>query len=160
VLLDKESSGENIALKKYLEGSNRTYGPYLFYRDYFMEGKPAFVPKRHIQLTEVLDLAPQTGGVPVLAHPGAYFEQATREDLVLLRERGLRGLEVYTSYHSHDKVNFYRELAEDLGLVPTAGSDFHGAIKPHIPFGFIRSGEYWMVERLRKQKEGYELQLA
>jgi hypothetical protein len=43
-------------------------------------------------------------------------------------------------------------LAEELDLVPTAGSDFHGGIKPHISFGSLEEGEYWMVEELRKRK--------
>ena len=56
-----------------------------------MEGRPASVAKRHMPLVEVLDQAPGSGGVPVLAHPGAYFENATREDLAALKDRGLAG---------------------------------------------------------------------
>jgi hypothetical protein len=69
--------------------------------------------------------------------------------LVTLADAGLRGLEVFTSYHDPEQTACYLGLAEELGLVPTAGSDFHGKIKPHIPFGAIRAGQYWMVERLR-----------
>ena len=140
------------SLKKYLEGKKRTFAPYYFYKDYFMEGKPASVPRRNVNLLNVLEKTPKTGGVPVLAHPGAYFQQVKKEDLVLLKERGLEGLEVYTSYHDPEQTKFYKELAEELRLVPTAGSDFHGTIKPHIPFGFLKNGGYWMVEELRKRR--------
>ncbi|MFO7733768.1 MAG: hypothetical protein R6X21_08975, partial [Candidatus Aminicenantes bacterium] len=93
-----------------------------------------------------------TGGVPVLAHPGAYFQQTTGEDARFLKERGLVGMEVYTFYHTPEQTAAYRDVAEELDLVPTAGSDFHGRIKPHVAFGALREGDYGMVERLRERK--------
>jgi len=152
ILLDKPDSKDDPALKKYFQGKERLWAPYHFYRDYFLEGRPAFVPKRHISLLEVLDLAPEAGAVPVLAHPGAYFENATRGDLVRLKERGLAGLEVYTSYHQPEQTAFYAEAAKELDLVPTAGSDFHGRIKPHVFFGYVKEGAVWMVEELRTRR--------
>jgi predicted metal-dependent phosphoesterase TrpH len=152
-LLDKREAGGLPNLAPYLEEKNRPSAPYLFYRDYFMEGRPAFVPKRHIDLLEVMAIAPRTRGVPVLSHPGAYFQQTTREDLAILARAGLRGLEVYTTYHEPDQTALYLALAEEFGLVPTAGSDFHGKIKPHVPFGAIRCGQYWMVDRLRNGRK-------
>lgn len=152
ILLDKPGSEKMPGLGKYFEGSKRAFGPYLFYRDYFMEGKPAFVPKRHIPLEEALAAAPATGGVPVLSHPGADFQRTTREDLEDLKRRGLAGIEVYTFYHTAEQTASYRALADDLDLVPTAGSDFHGKIKPHVSFGAMADGRYWMVEALRRRK--------
>jgi predicted metal-dependent phosphoesterase TrpH len=140
------------AMEKYFDEKNRMFAPYIFYKDYFTEGKPAYVSKRHVSLLEVLALAPKSEGIPVLSHPGAYFQQTTKEDLVFLKERGLVGIEVYTSYHDHDQSEFYKSLAGELDLVPTAGSDFHGQIKPHVPFGFIKDGGYWMVEALRERR--------
>jgi hypothetical protein len=152
MLLDKASRKNHPLLRKYFEGENRAYAPYLFYEDYFMEGKPAWVQKKNVSLLEVLKLAPQTEGVPVLAHPGAYFERASAEDLAVLKENGLQGLEVYTPYHDSSQREFYKKIAEELDLVPTAGSDFHGRIKPHVPFGLVKEGEYWMVDELRKRR--------
>ena len=88
----------------------------------------------------------------MLAHPGAYFENATRDDLVALRDRGLAGLEVHTSYHTPELTAFYGGLAAELDLVPTAGSDFHGRIKPHVRFGDIRDGGPEILERLRARR--------
>lgn len=152
ILLEKGEKMKDTALNKYLEGSNRIFAPYLFYKDYFMEGRPAWIPKQNLDLQEVLRLAPLTEGISVLAHPGSYFQKTSRKDLVLLKESGLQGLEVYTFYHEPEQVEFYRKLADELDLVPTAGSDFHGRIKPHIRFGSLAEGEYWMVEELRKRK--------
>jgi hypothetical protein len=152
ILLEKPSSKGVPALRKYFEGEARTWAAYHFYRDYFMEGRPASVAKRHMPLLEVLDQAPGSGAVPVLAHPGAYFENATREDLAALKDRGLAGLEVYTSYHTPELTAFYRGLAAELDLVPTAGSDFHGRIKPHVRFGDIRDGGLEILERLTARR--------
>lgn len=151
ILLSKAAK-EDPLFEKYMKGKNRLLAPYYFYKDYFMEGKPAFATPRGISLLEVLKIAPQTEGVPVLAHPGAYFQRTEKKDLVLLIEKGLVGLEVYSSYHDKAQTDLYEGIAKELDLVPTAGSDFHGTIKPHIPFGSLKKGEYWMVEELRKRR--------
>jgi predicted metal-dependent phosphoesterase TrpH len=154
ILFDNPENAKNPALELYYRPENRPYAPYMFYGDYFAEGKPAFVPKKFVALTEVLDAAPATGGAPVLSHPGAYFQRTTREDARTLKERGLLGLEVYTFYHTAEQIALYRDLAAELGLVATAGSDFHGRIKPHVAFGALQEGDYGMVEALRARKGG------
>ena len=153
ILLEKGERNEDPCLEKYYEEKNRLFAPYIFYEDYFTEGKPAFVVKRNINLLDVLDLARETEGVPVLAHPGAYFQQVDKEDLIILKERGLEGLEVFTFYHTPEQIRFYKALADELDLVVTAGSDFHGRIKPHIIFGSMNNGKYTMVEELRKRRK-------
>lgn len=151
VLLKKAENNDPL-LEKYLDDANKMYAPYLFYKDYFADGRPASVPRQNVNLKDVLALAPQTRGVPVLAHPGAPFERVTKEDLEVLKGLGLQGLEVYTSYHDASMAAYYKGLAETLDLVPTAGSDFHGRIKPQVPFGSLKNGGYWMVEELRKRR--------
>ena len=153
VLLRKAEKKKSPELKKYFNGTNRDFAPYLFYEDYFTRGKPAWVPKQNLELLDVLEVAPQTEAVPVLAHPGAHFQKASRDDLEILKERGLEGLEVYTYYHDPSQTQFYKKIAEELDLVPIAGSDFHGKIKPHIQFGSLEAGKYWMVEELRKRRK-------
>jgi len=148
ILLDKPESRRDPRLAVYYDEAGRPLAPKHFYIDFFMEGKPAFVPKRHIPLLDVLDLAPASGAVPVLSHPGAYFQNTTEADLIALRARGLEGLEVYTSYHDEAQTRFYAAAARALGLVATAGSDFHGRVKPQVPFGLIRDGHYGMISVL------------
>jgi predicted metal-dependent phosphoesterase TrpH len=154
ILLDKPESARNPALEKFFRPENRPYAPYMFYAAYFAEGKPAYVPKKFVALVDVLDAAPATGGAPVLSHPGAYFQRTTAEDARALKDRGLLGLEVYTFYHTAEQIVFYRELARELDLVATAGSDFHGRIKPHVRFGALQEGDYGMVEALRARRGG------
>lgn len=152
ILLDKPGSRRDPKLRPFYDEAGRPIAPKHFYIAYFMEGKQAFAPKRHIPLLDVLDLAPASGAVPVLSHPGAYFQNTTRADLARLRERGLEGLEVYTSYHDEAQTRFFAEAARDFDLVATAGSDFHGRVKPQVPFGLIRDGHYGMIDALRSRR--------
>ncbi|MCX7974200.1 MAG: PHP domain-containing protein [Candidatus Aminicenantes bacterium] len=150
-LLEKNSSRNDSRLTKYFEARNIRLAPYLFYEDYFRPGRPAYVPKRMVSIFEVLNRASEFGAAPVLAHPGADFELATFDDLKKLKDNGLIGLEVFSTYHNEKMTAFYLEIAQELDLVPTAGSDFHGRIKPHVAFGCVREGRYSMVESLRQK---------
>ncbi len=152
LILNKAEKNKTPGFSQYLDGENKPFAPYHFYKNYFMEGKPASVPRRNVDLLDVLDKILSAGGVPVVAHPGAYFQRAKKEDLIRLKERGLKGLEVYSSYHDAEQKSLYKSIAEELDLVPTAGSDFHGSIKPHIHFGELDEGGYWMVEELKKRR--------
>jgi 3',5'-nucleoside bisphosphate phosphatase len=154
VLLENPENAGHPALERFRREETRGYAPYMFYKEYFAEGKPAFVPKRFVSLLDVLAAAPATGGAPVLSHPGAYFQRTTAEDARALKDHGLLGMEVYTFYHTAEQTAFYKDLAAELDLVATAGSDFHGRIKPHVAFGALQEGDYGMVERLRAKRGG------
>ena len=105
-----------------------------FYWDFFSQGKPAHVPIQHPSLVDTVDIILNTGGIPILAHPG----QNTQEDEKLLSSIfscGVCGLEAISSYHDKAQVDFYLAYAEAHGLLVTCGSDFHGNIKPSIHVG-------------------------
>jgi hypothetical protein len=154
VILENPANAGNPALEPYVRPDNKRYAPYMFYGDFFAEGKPAFVPKTFIALLDVLEAAPATGGAPVLSHPGAYFQRTTAEDARDLKAHGLIGLEVYTFYHTPEQMTLYKDMAAALDLVATAGSDFHGRIKPHVALGVLPYGDYGMVEELRARRGG------
>jgi len=152
LLLDKPESRRDPGLAKYYDAEGRPLAPAFFYRDFFVDGAPAYVPKRHIPLLEVIAEAALVGAVAVLSHPGAYFQNTTSRDLVRLKAAGLAGLEVFTPYHDDEQIRFFAEEARRLDLVPTAGSDFHGRVKPHVAFGSVKDGRYEMVEALRERR--------
>ena len=85
---------------------------------------PAYVPSSHISAPEAIEAIVQSGGVPVLAHPGRLHDYAVVDDLA---ERGLLGIEVFYPTHTTAQVAYFRAQAARLGLVMTAGSDFHDA---------------------------------
>ena len=49
-----------------------------------------------------------------------------------MKEKGAAGLEVYSSYHKKEDVEWFHKLAEELGMLETMGSDFHGKTKPSV----------------------------
>jgi len=87
-------------------------------------GGPANVPRRRLTPVEAVQVIRRAGGVPVLAHPGL----AQRDEMIPeLVAAGLAGIETYYPEHSAKQIETYRATCRRLGLVPTGGSDYHGA---------------------------------
>jgi 3',5'-nucleoside bisphosphate phosphatase len=109
---------------------------------YLGEGAPSFVPRQSKTADEVISVVRAAGGAPVIAHPIRLdLGRAEERDLLLrYRRAGLVGLEIYHSEHPPELQAHYRQLAEELELLPTGGSDFHGAIKPGIQLGTGANG--------------------
>jgi predicted metal-dependent phosphoesterase TrpH len=95
---------------------------------YFGPGCRAYVPlpEKQMPTSRAIHLIRDAGGVAVLAHPGLTL--SFREDAVVaaMKKMGLRGIEAVTPHHTWHQVVHYQELARDLRLFVTAGSDFHG----------------------------------
>ena len=91
---------------------------------YLGRGKPAYVPRDGIGPSEAIAAIRSAGGLPVLAH---FSEAADRIEVVReLRDAGLGGLEVYYRTFDRATVTSVGAVAEELDLVPTGGSDYHG----------------------------------
>ena len=107
---------------------------------------PAYVPKERMTPPEVIALIRQSGGCSALCHPGL---TAGMEDYVEeLVAAGLDALEVHYPMHTAEDERKFLDIARRFGLVPTGGSDFHGAAKPNIHVG-QEAVSYVEVEQLR-----------
>ena len=144
VLLAKQSP----KVAPYTMGGKATNGIIDFYKDFFSEGKPAHVKVEALETLEALRLIKKCRGVPVLAHPGAQGYKADEDIMETFVCHGLEGIEAYSSYHTPESVQQFLGWAKRWNLVPTAGSDFHGKVKPHVSFGSIRKRGREMVEEL------------
>lgn len=73
----------------------------------------------------------ESGGVPVLAHPGQMDSWSAVPDMVAA---GLLGIEAYHHAHTPEHIRRAHELAERYGLFITGGSDYHGrwGVPDHI----------------------------
>lgn len=122
----------NPMLAPYLPGGARSDNPSVnFYWDHCAQGKPGYVETSLISFEEAQTLIVELGGFTVIAHPAVTVKRD--EGLIeYMRDRGVAGIEVCSSYHSPEQVDYYRRLADHLGLIKTIGSDFHGKIKPGI----------------------------
>ncbi|GFP76998.1 PHP domain-containing protein [Clostridium fungisolvens] len=130
-----DEAHENPLLKPYYENGSRSDNPYVnFYWDYCAQGKPAYVEVKFISLQEAVKIIKESGGIPVLAHPGNNVKEKVDllEDIIAC---GIKGIEVYSSYHNKEQVAFYKEFALKHKLLLTCGSDFHGKTKPSISLG-------------------------
>ena len=98
-----------------------TYGE--AFARYIGDQGPAYVPKFNVTPQEAIELILDSGGVPVLAHPGVL----NREEYIFdLLEFGLVGLEAIHPLHTPEKQLYYEKLAKKYGLIVTGGSDWHG----------------------------------
>ena len=95
------------------------------------ENGPYYAPLQSLPLTEGIRLVAAAGGVPVLAHPRARAAASvlTPEVIAGLVPLGLRGLEVDHPDHGESARAELAGIADDLGLLQTGSSDYHGANK-------------------------------
>ncbi|MEU4216244.1 PHP domain-containing protein [Actinoplanes sp. NPDC026623] len=90
-----------------------------------------FVPKADLDVFEAVQAIRAAGGVAVFAHPNATVRGSIVPDklIVELAAAGLFGLEADHEDHSVEQRAHVRGLADELGLVATGSSDFHGSHK-------------------------------
>ncbi len=107
------------------------------FEKYLKKGAPAYFPKALLTEAEAINAIRKAKGIPVLAHPVTLKlpEENLRSYLKWLKELGLMGVEVYYSEHTKTFTNFLERLADELFLIKTGGSDFHGQNKPNIKLG-------------------------
>jgi hypothetical protein len=80
-------------------------------------------PFERPDLSEGIAAIRRAGGVSILAHPPARTERA---DLARLRDLGLDGLETRFPSAGPTRQRELKEWAQDLGMLESAGSDYHG----------------------------------
>ena len=107
------------------------------FRKYLTEGKPGFVPHRWAALGDAVRWITQAGGAAVVAHPGRYKFTANEEYALFteFKAHGGVGVEVVTGSHSPAEFVEYADLAKELGLVASRGSDFHSPDESHTDLG-------------------------
>lgn len=85
---------------------------------------------------EMLQLIHELGAVSVLAHP---YLNLTEPQLEVFLSRakawGLQGMEVRYSTYDEQTTRAADAIAARFGLLPSGGSDYHGANKPDISLG-------------------------
>jgi hypothetical protein len=86
-------------------------------------GCPAFVPRSGVAAEAVVRIIHEAGGLASLAHPGKMRREPPVRQLA---EAGLDAIEVFHPDHDAGLVDRYGQLARELGLLVTGGSDFHG----------------------------------
>ena len=122
---------------------------------FLAEGKPAYVPRELPSPAEAIRWIKAVHGLAVLAHPTwiKVAEQSLVDLVRQLKDDGLDGVEVYYSTHAARQTREYLNLAQQLGLLVTGGSDFHGLTKPDIQVGIGKGTLHIPISLLPKMKE-------
>jgi predicted metal-dependent phosphoesterase TrpH len=84
----------------------------------------AFVPKEILTIEDAIAMAHEAGALAIWAHPAEGCRRERLEPLVLA---GLDGIEIRHPSHSGEDMKRLHALSDFFGLVPSGGSDWHGA---------------------------------
>ena len=121
-----------LMLKKgYVGSTNEAFDRYIG------AGCKAYVPRKLPSCQQSIEMINSCGGIAVMAHPLLY--KISRAFLKImateLKKDGLCGIEAYYTTHSAADTRYITELADDLGLLLSGGSDFHGDNKKGLELG-------------------------
>jgi 3',5'-nucleoside bisphosphate phosphatase len=104
-------------------GATGDLGP--FFEEYLVPGAKAFVPRRWPNAEQAIELIRAAGGAAVIAHP--YWDISDpREVEDLIRSLAPDGVETFYPPHTKEQTAHLLALCEELNMVPTASSDYHG----------------------------------
>ena len=104
---------------------------------YLAAGRPGYVERDRLEASEAIALSRASGAVPVVAHPHTLNLRAEEfatgfTDLVAA---GLGGIEAYYAEYTPEMRSRLAAMCDELGIVATGGSDYHGRYKPHLEIG-------------------------
>ncbi|MEE8312960.1 MAG: PHP domain-containing protein [Myxococcota bacterium] len=106
---------------------------------FLRRGRPAFIAHPGLPSERAISLIHAAGGIASLAHPPSSLGVQEPGGLELFVERlvatGLDGLEVWHPSQHPGQTRKLGKLARKWDLVPTGGSDFHGADRPDVKLG-------------------------
>jgi predicted metal-dependent phosphoesterase TrpH len=101
----------------------------------------AFVARERLSIEDAISIAHEAGALAIWAHPS---DGGRRERLEPLVAAGLDGLEVRHPSHSAEDVKRLQALADFFGLVPSGGSDWHGAPDGPRRLGIMNVPAEWL----------------
>jgi len=81
---------------------------------------------------DAVSMIRNSGGIPVLAHPGLIGDEGVVDELCC---KGIEGIEVFYYYFGRSReelVQRYALKADQRKLLKTGGSDYHGTITPVV----------------------------
>lgn len=115
---------------------------------YLAEGMALYVPHQEITVAECAEQIHQAGGLAFLAHPGIYH----MDDHIprWVHEGQLDGIEVGHPRHSVEKVEQYTKMCQQLGVMASHSSDFHGlSVHADRQLGQVFLSQQWLDDFLQ-----------
>lgn len=104
-------------------------------------GRPGYVAKPQLLVRDAIEIAHDAGALAIWAHPA---REGSRSAVARLAELGLDGVEVRHPSHTPEDVQRLAKLVEEFGLVPSGGSDWHGATGGYRTLGNMNVPLSWL----------------
>jgi len=137
---------------------------------YLGNGRPAYIDLHQISITKLIEIAKASKVITVLAHPHTldpkknmlinnnWINTSLTKNLKELMSMGLTGIETYYSSYDFSIRKQLSKFANELNLIETGGSDYHGEIKLDLRLGTGWKNKPLAVpdEFLDKLKDKYE----
>ena len=111
---------------------------------YLGNGKAAYVRKDRLAISDAIGLIHRAGGLAILAHPS---HSGTRDRIATLVDQGMDGVEVRHPSHSSEDTLRLSALVAHFSLVPSGGSDWHGAPEGPRTLGMMRVPANWLSQQ-------------
>lgn len=107
------------------EGCNE---PSAFLERYLIEGRPAFRPRERPTVAEAIGAIHDAGGLAVWAHPfwNVRSPEQVQATMRRFKDDGLDGVECFYITHTAQETMVLAHQCEELDLLATGSSDFHG----------------------------------
>ncbi len=105
---------------------------------YLKKGAPAYADRPRVELRDAIAAVRAAGGASVLCHPstlGIDDDEALLAELRRFALAGLDAVEVRCGRSTRADMARWEGLVQDVGLLPSGGSDFHGDNKPDLKVG-------------------------
>ena len=140
----KELSGDGAIGRPHIAQAMVEAGYVQYPRDafdhYLGRNGVAYVERLKLTPAEAVKILVDNGALPVMAHPTYSVSKSDRDEVASLRKilRGLKraglvGVEVYYGDYTPEQVRRLAGVADELGLVPCGGSDYHASGNPGEP---------------------------
>lgn len=110
-------------------------------------GRPAFVGKDRLAMSDAFALIHRAGGLAILAHPGGAL---SRERVASLVRDGLDGIEVLHPSQSWAHSQHLDALVDEFHLVRSGGSDWHGGSDGPRTLGMMRVPAQWLADQEKR----------
>jgi predicted metal-dependent phosphoesterase TrpH len=132
-------------------GATGDLGP--FFEEYLVPGGKAFVPRSWPTAEQAIALIHEAGGSAVIAHP--YWDIKDPDEVEdLIRSLKPDGVETFYPSHDQQQTEHLLHLCEELELIPTGSSDYHGPThKTFAKFGAYDT--YGLGEPQVPEKKGH-----
>ncbi len=110
----------------------------------------AYLPKTDLSIEEFVEAAKGSGAIFSVAHPFLnYLESPSPENIMKqmpavidsLKQRGFAGIESHYGSLPSETRSLMVKLTRDAGMIPTGGSDYHGAFKADVRLGYGLQGD-------------------